>query len=101
MASKKIKDLAVKTGSYTDRDGNAKGRYLNVGSMMKSDDGSVFLLLNTTFNPAGVPNPDNRDNVLISVFDLRDQDSQQAPARQAPQRQAPAPVDDSDEIPFK
>jgi hypothetical protein len=105
MASKKIKDLAVKTGSYTDRDGNTKGRYLNVGSLMKSDDGSVFILLNTTFNPAGVPNPDNRDNVLISVFDLKDADQQQGggQTRRPPaQQSAPKPQQDfsDDDIPF-
>lgn len=99
MPAKKIRDLAVKTGSYTDRDGNTKGRYKNVGSLMESDDGSKFILLDTTFNPAGVPNPDNRDNVLISIFELKDNDGGQ---RQAPARQAPAPaadVSDSD-VPF-
>lgn len=103
MAAKKIRDLAVKTSSYTDRDGNQKNRYKNVGSLMKSDDGGTFILLDTTFNPAGVPNPDCRDNVLISVFELREQDGQQqAPARQ-PQRQAPqqsAPQGNDDDIPF-
>ncbi len=100
MGAKKIKDLAVKTGSYTDSQGNTKGRYKNVGSVMQSDDGSKFLLLDTTFNPAGVPNPDNRDNVLISIFDLKDEQQRSAPAQQ--QRQAPSPqsdVSDSD-IPF-
>lgn len=99
MASKKIKDLAVKTGSYVSN-GETKNRYINVGSMMKSDDGSVFLLLNTTFNPAGVPNPENRDNVLISVFDLRD-DAQKPTQQAAPQRQAPTQqASNSDDIPF-
>ena len=98
MPAKKIRDLAVKTGSYTDRDGNTKGRYKNVGSLMESDDGSKFILLDTTFNPAGVPNPDNRDNVLISIFELKDGDGQRqsAPA----QRQSPAPTVDEDSIPF-
>ena len=77
MPAKKIRELAVKTGSYTDRDGNTKGRYKNVGSLMESDDGSKFILLDTTFNPAGVPNPDNRDNVLISIFEMKDSDGGQ------------------------
>lgn len=100
MPAKKIRDLAVKTGSYT-VNGETKGRYKNVGSLMQSEDGSRFILLDTTFNPAGVPNPDNRDNVLISIFDLKDdQQSRPAPAqRQAPQ---PAPMDNfaDDDIPF-
>lgn len=100
MPAKKIRDLAVKTGSYTDRDGNTKGRYKNVGSLMESDDGSKFILLDTTFNPAGVPNPDNRDNVLISIFELKDQDGGQRQQSSAPARQAPAPVVDDESVPF-
>lgn len=99
MPAKKIRDLAVKTGSYTDRDGNTKGRYKNVGSLMESDDGSKFILLDTTFNPAGVPNPDNRDNVLISIFELKDNDGGQR-QQSAPVRQTPAPVIDDETVPF-
>ncbi len=100
MPAKKIRDLAVKTGSYTDRDGNTKGRYKNVGSLMESDDGSKFILLDTTFNPAGVPNPDNRDNVLISIFELKDGDGGQRQQSAPAQRQAPPPAVDEDSIPF-
>lgn len=99
MAAKKIKDLAVKTGSYT-VNGETKNRYINVGSVMRSDEGSNFILLNTTFNPAGVPNPDNRDNVLISIFDLKT--DEQRPARSSPAQQS-APSDSGvsdDDIPF-
>ena len=104
MAAKKVKDLAVKTGSYT-VNGETKGRYKNVGSMMKSDDGSYFLLLDKTFNPAGVPGDPDRDNILISVFDLREADGQQAQRapqqqRQAPARSAPAGDFADDDIPF-
>lgn len=71
MAARKIKDIAVKTGEYTDRNsGQTKGRYQNVGALMKNDDGSVFILLNRWFNPAGIPS--DRDTVLLSCFDLRD-----------------------------
>lgn len=69
----KIRDLAVKTGSYTDNQGNEKGRWQNVGSLMKGDDGGEFIILHRWFNPAGVPNPDNRDSVVLSCFKLRDQ----------------------------
>jgi hypothetical protein len=76
MPAKKIKDIAVKTGEYQDRSsGETKGRYLNVGALMKNEDGSVFILLQRTFNPAGVNS--DRDTVLLSCFDLRD-DSQQS-----------------------
>lgn len=98
MAAKKVKDLAVKTGSYT-VNGETKGRYKNVGSLMKSDDGNFFILLDKTFNPAGVPGDPDRDNILISVFDLRDQ-GEAPPQRQATQRQQPAADIDGDSVPF-
>jgi hypothetical protein len=72
MGAKKVKELAVKTGSYTDNQGQQRGRYENVGSLMKNDDGSFFVLLKRTFNPAGVAVQDGKDQVLISVFDLKD-----------------------------
>lgn len=86
--AQKIRDLAVKTGEYQDRQtGKTKGRYENVGAIMQGDNGS-FIMLKRTFSPAGVINPDNRDSVLISIFEPRDQ--QQAPqqANQQPQGNA-------------
>ena len=96
MPAKKIRELVVKTGSYRDRDGNEKPRWKNVGSLMESEDGKKFILLDTTFNPAGVPNPDNRDNVLISIFEMKDDQRQQS----APARQAPPPAVDDESVPF-
>lgn len=83
--AQKINDLAVKVSEYQDRQsGQMKGRYENVGAVIQSDDGSQFLMLKRTFNPAGVPNPDNRESVLVSVFEPR-QRQQQAP-QQTPQQ---------------
>lgn len=100
MPATKVKDIAVKTGEYQ-KDGQTKGRYENIGSIFKSDDGGTFLLMKRTFNPAGVPNPDNRDTVLISVFDLREEGGGQRQQSAPAQRQAPPPADVSDsDIPF-
>jgi len=74
MAMRKVKNLAVKIGSYTDRSGKERGRWHNIGSVMEDTNGGKFLLLDRTFNPAGVPNPDNRDSVIVSIFDIRDKD---------------------------
>ena len=82
----KVFDLVVKTGSYTDQQGQEKGRYENVGSMMEGDNGP-FLILKRTFNPAGVPNPDCKDSVIVSCFS--DQNSGQQQGGQAPQQNAP------------
>jgi hypothetical protein len=70
---KKIKDLTVKVGTYQ-KDGQEKNRYLNIGSVMEDDNGGTFILMNRTFNPAGCPNPDNRESVLVSMFDVKSRD---------------------------
>lgn len=105
MAAKKIRDIAVKTGEYQDRQsGETKGRYQNVGALMKNEDGSVFIMLARWFNPAGINS--DRDTILLSCFELRDQSEQsggQATTRQntgrTQQRQQP-PADGDPDIPF-
>ena len=82
----KIADLAVKTGEYQ-KDGEMKGRYENIGSLMQGDKGH-FLILKRTFNPAGVPNPDDKDSVIVSCFE---QQNNNAPQQQQPQQQYQQP----------
>lgn len=98
-------DLVVKIGTYANRYGEEKGRYENIGSVMEGDNGP-FAILKRTFNPAGVPNPDSRDSVLVSMFEPRDfGDKPRQPAQSAPQQQPPQSasfddVDSDDDIPF-
>ena len=93
---KKVYDMAVKTGTYTDKEGKEKGRYLNVGAVL--DDGNgPFLLLDRTFNPAGLPNPDNRSNVIISLFKPKDAGSKPEPQQTGG---GGAAFEDSETIPF-
>lgn len=94
MAAKKIKDIAVKTGEYTDRNGNTKGRWQNVGAIMKNDDGSVFIMLQRWFNPAGINS--DRESILLSCFDLQDRNENGGGRQQSRQQQA----DIDDEVPF-
>lgn len=79
MATKKY-DLAVKTGSYQ-ANGETKSRYENIGSVMQGDDG-LFLIMKRTFNPAGVPNPDSKDSIVVSCFEPRKQGQRPAPQQQ-------------------
>lgn len=100
MAARKVKDIAVKTGEYQDREGQTKGRYQNVGALMKNEDGSVFILLQRWFNPAGISS--DRETILLSCFDLREQDGaggQQRQASERPQANRQQP-DMTDDIPF-
>jgi len=63
----KIYDMAVKTGSY-ESNGETKGRYENIGSVMQGDNG-MFVIMKRTFNPAGVANPENKDSLIVSFFE--------------------------------
>jgi hypothetical protein len=103
MAFRKVKDVAVVTGSYTDSSGQTKNRYMNVGSVLKGDDGSSMILLSRAFNPAGVPfRADKPDQIILSLFDPRPADGA-APAT-TQRAAAPAPTRepgvDDDDIPF-
>ena len=83
---KKVYDIAVKTGEYQDSQGNTKGRYQNVGAVIKGDNGP-YIIMERWFNPAGVPNPDSRSNLVLSLFEPRQSDQQ--PQQQAAQQNRP------------
>ncbi len=65
---KKKYDVAIPLGSYTDRNGNEKTRWQNVGAILEGERGP-YLLLDRWFNPAGLPNPDDRTSVVLSLFE--------------------------------
>ena len=93
-------NLAVKTGSYTNGQGEQKNRYENIGSVFQGDNGP-FVILKRTFNPAGVPNPENKDSIIVSCFEPRDNGAQnQSNAPQQQQSSAQAPQDFSQDVPF-
>ena len=100
MAITKKYDVAVKTGSYTDNQGNQKNRYQNIGAVMQSDNGP-FLLLDPLINLAAVPRDPGKDRVMCSLFEPRQDGQQQAPRQAAPaQRQAPQQPTMDDDVPF-
>lgn len=88
MAARKTHDLAVVVSEYTDRDGNTKKRYQNIGALMEGDNGP-FIMLAKWFNPAGVPDSRGGESLLISCFEPRDQQQGQYQQRPQQQRQAP------------
>jgi len=120
MAKKKF-DCVVAVGEYQDAQGETKTRWQNVGAVLQTDNGHM-MLLDRTFNPAGMVNPEGRTNVIINLFEPQERQQGQQPqqgsgyaqqSRSQPQRQAqgqPAPqpvggepgLDDDldDSIPF-
>lgn len=91
MAAKKY-DIAVKTGEYTNQQGETKGRYQNVGAVIQGDNGP-YIIMERWFNPAGISNPDGRSSVILSLFEPRQHDGQgqQPQQNQAPQQRQQAP----------
>lgn len=103
----KLYDLAVVVGSYTNRNGDEKKRWKNIGSVLETKDGGKVILIDRIFNPAGVPVEDGRDQIMISMFKPKDGETEQsaprsesAPAQNKAAR-SPGSFDDfHDDIPF-
>jgi hypothetical protein len=68
MATERVKDLVVKTGTYQ-QNGETKNRYKNVGAVLDAGNGE-FIVLDRTFNPAGCG---EGERVIIDMFDVRDE----------------------------
>jgi hypothetical protein len=113
MTTRVLKELAVAVSTYEDRStGQQKNRYKNIGVMMEStnDRGekNTFLMLDRSFNPAGVAFKPGSDKILVSMFDPKPRDGQgDSDSRRDPGRQEPAgygaggrPDLDDDTVPF-
>ena len=68
----KLYDIVARTGTYTNRNGEEKGRFENVGALMKGSNGQ-YIMLKRTFNPAGVPFKDGSDNIMLSLYEPKEQ----------------------------
>jgi len=91
----------VKTGSYTNKEGEQKGEYVKVGVILSNDNGE-YALLDPTINMAGIMLKQQvngiakagSDSVIASVF--TDELNQNAPQKAAQAAQNNAPVFDGD-----
>jgi hypothetical protein len=92
-------DLVVKVGEYTDGQGQTKGRFKNVGVMMEGDKGP-YILLDRTFNPAGVGGNDGRESIIVSLYEPKQEGGQQAHSAAKANAYQPAARDLDDDVPF-
>ena len=97
-------DLVVKVGEYTDGQGQTKGRFKNVGVMMEGQNGP-YILLDRTFNPAGVGGNDGRESIIVSLYEPKQDGNQPSSAQQAhstakANAYQPQPRDLQDDVPF-
>ena len=108
------KSLTIKIGTYTNNEGQEKGNYVRLGTLMQGQDGGEYLIIDPTVSLAGCLARQNmmnhkarkptRDSLMVSIFD---NNQQQVPQQQAPQNQLPnqasnqaAGVVPNDEIPY-
>ena len=97
-------DLVVKVGEYTDGQGQTKGRFKNVGVMMEGQNGP-YILLDRTFNPAGVGGNDGRESIIVSLYEPKADGNQPSSVQQQHSQQKanafqPQPRDLQDDVPF-
>lgn len=85
------KYIKVKIGEY-EKNGETKGKYATVGRVLVDDEGNEMVLLDRTFNPAGVPS--DRESIILNFWDAEEK-KEALPAQTKPAR---PPLDD--EIPF-
>ena len=104
MAAKKIYDLSIKVGEYTNQQGEKKARWQNIGSEFQNDDGSTYQLIDRWFNPAGVPDFSGKGSasVLVSKFAPKQQGGQadHGAAKANAYQPQPAQQGADDDIPF-
>lgn len=105
----RLKDIVAVVGTYTSPNGETKKKYKTVGALIKTPDGREFLVLDRTFNPAGVPNlsasQKDSDQCVLNLFEPDngfEQHRKPSPPRAASK---PAPSqsfhsDFPDDIPF-
>lgn len=67
-----IMDATVAVGKYTDKNGQEKTRWENVGEVYKGDNQNTFLMMKATFNPAGVMREPGSDRIMIAFFPHKD-----------------------------
>jgi hypothetical protein len=66
---------------------------------MEGDKGP-YILLDRTFNPAGVGGNEGRESIIVSLYEPKDNGGQQHSAAKANAYQRPAHDLDGDDVPF-
>ena len=97
-----LADIVVKNGSYTDREGNEKKRYVNIGHLHEGQHGK-YITLDAHVNLAGFERKDGDTRVFANLYKKKDR-QQEGGQQEGGRRQAPAPEpstgDFDDDIPF-
>lgn len=80
-------DICVKSGSYTDQQGQEKNRYEKIGAWFQDDQGRISI--NISMIPLLPPSNDGRPGFYASLFHKQGQQGQAQGQRQQPPAQQP------------
>ena len=90
-----IKELCVVARKYTDKNGQEKSVWKNIGAIHTSTSGKEYMVLDPMVNLAAVPRKDGDDRVFVSMFEPKQKQNVQQAATQS------NPMEDMDsDIPF-
>ncbi len=91
-------DLCVKAGTFTDKNGNEKVNWENVGVMIENGNGP-YLLIKPYINFAGFQREEGRSHLIVSMFEHKEQEQR---SRNSDREDFSADVQefDPDKIPF-
>ena len=85
-----FKNIVVKNGSYTDREGKEKGRYVTIGQVHKGDDG-MYITLDAHVNLAAFPRKNGDTRVTASLYDPKEREEKPKPRASEPEFQDDVP----------
>jgi hypothetical protein len=99
--TKKISDIRAKVGEYTNKNGETKGKWIDVGYVLQFDDGGELRCYYQWINLAGIPKKDGYDAVILKEFAVKEK-SADAETHKGFDKQGdiPAAAKVDDEIPF-
>lgn len=74
-----LKNISVKTGSWTDKEGKERGRYVTIGHIHDGEHGQ-YITLESYMNLAAFPRKAGDSRVIANLYDPKDDDK---PAKKA------------------
>lgn len=93
-----LKDIVVTNGSYKDRSGQEKKRYVKIGQLHNGEHGD-YVTLDAHVNLAAFPRKAGDTRVYANLYDPKPRDGQARTESGPPGRMEDRPFDDS-EIPW-
>ena len=99
-----LKNLCVKNGSYTDRDGKERGRWVTVGQIHESNKGGVYYTIDAHVNFAAFQRNEGDSRVTLSAFDPKKYGDAEEKPSSRPRQEFKDPIAGGgmidDDIPF-